>query len=306
MTRMYFMLVTSIFTLVFTGTSQAQALTSEQILSRITDLEIKDREQSVINAKLLEMVAEQREQLVRKELTLQQLLKQVHRLKQQESTVQDLLTQVTNLKSTVAILKTTIASLASKGEENVREDTETMSTTGKENKLLLRKTAENQDNKATDKADTQKINQRNVQVPLSPFDLVNTNTSGLVAFHAVTDYQQLFNLSLNQNIVFETVLLNLASAYDNNRGVFVAPTNGLYLFSTSVLSYDRDKVIYVDLVKSGTVLASMQGHGDQTSVTAVTQLNAADEVSVRLFCCTVNSVYGKRYTSFNGLLLKAL
>ncbi|XP_060588097.1 multimerin-2-like [Ruditapes philippinarum] len=130
-----------------------------------------------------------------------------------------------------------------------------------------------------------------------------------VAFHAVVGAGSVVPHSgINQTVVFETVLLNINNGYHSHLGLFVAPTAGLYIFSTSVLDGDSKPLIHADLVKNGNALARAYGHGnggypEQGSVTVVTQLNAGDEVWVRLSCCQGSPVTGNRYTSFTGALL---
>ena len=130
-----------------------------------------------------------------------------------------------------------------------------------------------------------------------------------VAFHAVVDSNgEVPHHGVNQNLVFETVLLNINGAYHNQHGLFVAPAAGLYIFSTSVLDAGSKPLIHADLVKNGNVLARAYGHGnggypEQGSVTVVTQLKTGDEVWVRLSCCADSPITGMRYTSFTGALL---
>ncbi|XP_045181482.2 cerebellin-4-like [Mercenaria mercenaria] len=130
-----------------------------------------------------------------------------------------------------------------------------------------------------------------------------------VAFHAVVDANgEVRHHGINQNLVFETVLLNINGGYHSQHGLFIAPTAGLYIFSTSVLDAGSKPLIHADMVKNGAVLARAYGHGnsgfpEQGSVTVVTQLKAGDEVWVRISCCADGSITGLRYTSFTGALL---
>ncbi|XP_052807392.1 complement C1q tumor necrosis factor-related protein 3-like [Mya arenaria] len=129
-----------------------------------------------------------------------------------------------------------------------------------------------------------------------------------VAFHAVMD-ASVDHLGHNQNIVFETVLLNLGNAYHNAHGVFQAPQSGVYVFSGTIMSWiDPKPEIQAELVKNGQVLARIFGHGDsgrhdQGGVTVTTQLVTGDEVWIRELTPNDDAVYGGRFSSFTGFLL---
>ena len=57
-----------------------------------------------------------------------------------------------------------------------------------------------------------------------------------VAFLAtLSDHAE--NLGADQNIAFENVITNVGDAYNSHAGVFIAPVSGIYVFSTSIMSY---------------------------------------------------------------------
>lgn len=130
-----------------------------------------------------------------------------------------------------------------------------------------------------------------------------------MAFHAVSTKGETPHLGIKQNIVFVTQLLNLGGGYHNQHGLFIAPKPGLYIFSTSVLSYiDAHAEFNAAIVKNGFILATAYGHGDsgrhdQGSVTVVTQLNVGDEVSVKNINNADDSIWGSTYTTFMGILV---
>ncbi|XP_045181237.2 uncharacterized protein LOC123540350 [Mercenaria mercenaria] len=132
---------------------------------------------------------------------------------------------------------------------------------------------------------------------------------GPVAFHAVISKALVQHLGIDQNIVFDVVELNLGGGYHNQHGLFIAPKSGLYIFSTSLLSYVNAKAEFdASIVKNGNILASAFGHGDsgrhdQGSVTVVTQLNVGDEISVKNRVIADDAYWGDRYSSFMGILV---
>ena len=57
-----------------------------------------------------------------------------------------------------------------------------------------------------------------------------------VAFIAtLSDHAE--SLGADQNIAFENVITNVGDAYNSQAGVFIAPVSGIYVFSTSTMSY---------------------------------------------------------------------
>ncbi|XP_053383320.1 uncharacterized protein LOC128549779 [Mercenaria mercenaria] len=157
-------------------------------------------------------------------------------------------------------------------------------------------------------------NKKNIDTRMTlPSSRQTVSQGEAVAFHAVNTHGEIAHIGVGQNIHFETVLLNLNNGFHPQHGVFIAPTAGLYIFSTSVLSFSGQttSLFAADLVKNGAILGRAYGHGDngyhdRGSVTAVTQIAAGDEVWVRLHCCADDSLYGGYYTTFTGALLSAL
>lgn len=109
-----------------------------------------------------------------------------------------------------------------------------------------------------------------------------------VAFHAVVDLRTIEHIGVHQHIVFEEEYLNVGEGYHKLLGTFLAPYDGIYVFSASVMSSVNDHPeVQAAIVKNGTVLARIFGHGDngrhdQGSATVTIQLNTGDEVWVVL------------------------
>ncbi|KAH3741722.1 hypothetical protein DPMN_048447 [Dreissena polymorpha] len=120
------------------------------------------------------------------------------------------------------------------------------------------------------------------------------------------------NLTQGQPIIFETVSTNVGGAYHNNHGLFIAPVPGLNMFSASVLSdYDPHKHIETSLVVNGMTKARTHSYSaehmrDQGSATMVVELNAGDEVWVKLEYPNDDSLFGNSWTSFTGALITRL
>lgn len=133
-----------------------------------------------------------------------------------------------------------------------------------------------------------------------------------VAFHVVADASQ-SHLDQGQNIVFDTVLLNVGDSYHDQHGVFIAPVPGIYVFSVTVMNQavTGHEFIEAALYKDGTLLEKAMADGrtsgyDQGSFTVTTQLQEGSEVWVECYYPkTDDYLYGARFSSFTGFLLAA-
>jgi hypothetical protein len=116
------------------------------------------------------------------------------------------------------------------------------------------------------------------------------------------------HLGGNENIRFDSVLLNEGDGYHNQNGLFITPKPGFYLFSVTLATY-YDRPFLAELKKNGATLVKLSGNGgaggylDQSSATVVTKLNAGDEVWVVHMAPVDGSIYGNYYSSFTGVLL---
>lgn len=112
-----------------------------------------------------------------------------------------------------------------------------------------------------------------------------------------------------QNIAFDNIISNLGNAYNPHAGVFIAPVSGIYLFSTSLLTYPETSA-HFQIVKNGTVVTKAYLQANSASretgaMTVVLQLARGDDVSV-VNVDIDNSVNGYHYSFFTGVLLQEL
>ncbi|KAH3889165.1 uncharacterized protein LOC127849077 [Dreissena polymorpha] len=123
-----------------------------------------------------------------------------------------------------------------------------------------------------------------------------------VAFTAVKVINQ-DGIGVNQNIDFESVVLNDGGGYHANHGVFIALVSGYYLFTTSFLLSAVD--IRVGLMHNGRVMAKVQctNQWEQCAMTLVLKITEGDEVWLENKGSGSQSVYGGYYYSFSGVLL---
>ena len=137
---------------------------------------------------------------------------------------------------------------------------------------------------------------------------VNTQGGPAVAFFArlTSDSPQ---LSPNQDIVFNDVMINVGGGYHNVHGTFIAPVHGIYVFTTSVLSHKSgpNYAAHAKLVKNGTLLAILDASEPdgiaQASQTVIVQLAKGDDVAVQNEHYTGTAYYGSNYSTFSGFLL---
>ncbi|KAH3715284.1 hypothetical protein DPMN_057990 [Dreissena polymorpha] len=94
------------------------------------------------------------------------------------------------------------------------------------------------------------------------------------------------HLGINQNLVFDRVLLNDGSGYYPLHGLFIAPQSGIYMVSSSIMAWNG-RALAAEIVKNGNVQARVYAH----------------ELSVRSFVKADAKVCGSDYPSFSGYLL---
>ncbi|XP_045176509.1 heavy metal-binding protein HIP-like [Mercenaria mercenaria] len=126
-----------------------------------------------------------------------------------------------------------------------------------------------------------------------------------VAFFATlsTDIQ---HAGVHQTYVFDHVITNLGSAYNNHNGNFVAPVSGTYVFSVTLLSVYHVNA-HAQFLKNGQLvtrlyLSGVESGHDTASQTFVLQLHKGDDVCVHNLDLDA-SLGGSHYSSFAGFLL---
>ena len=130
-----------------------------------------------------------------------------------------------------------------------------------------------------------------------------------VAFLAtLTNHAQ--NLGENQNIAFDKVITDIGDAYNSHGGLFIAPVSGIYVFSTSIMSY-RNTNSHFAFKRNDNIVTRMYYDGaslgayDTTSVTIILQLNKGDDVAVVNLDLDTD-IHGFYYSTFSGFLLQAI
>ncbi|KAL4233903.1 hypothetical protein ACF0H5_008575 [Mactra antiquata] len=110
----------------------------------------------------------------------------------------------------------------------------------------------------------------------------------------------------HQNIIFDRVITNVGNAYNPHHGVFVAPVSGVYVFSTSILSYDsRNNWAYIAV--NGVPKTELFMHDDthaMSSQTIVLDLNHGDDVAIQGHANDAYFGQVPSFTTFTGFLLQ--
>ncbi|KAL3852113.1 hypothetical protein ACJMK2_015796 [Sinanodonta woodiana] len=117
------------------------------------------------------------------------------------------------------------------------------------------------------------------------------------------------NFGIQQPIYFDSITLNLGNGYDTRHGVFRAPRNGTYYFSTSVTTPTSNQIA-VEIVKNGEQLVQLRTENDYmwnmaTNVVNV-YLTKGDDVWVRhsaIGDANILKIDDGLYTSFSGFLI---
>jgi hypothetical protein len=115
----------------------------------------------------------------------------------------------------------------------------------------------------------------------------------------------------NVDIVWNSVTTNVGGRYNSSNGVFTAPVTGRYFFGASAMRSGGSGVIWLELLKNGTRVGSVNPYSEASGnyahvgFSAVVELAANDAVKVRLGNNANNSMYGvgNAHNSFTGYLL---
>ncbi|XP_060562198.1 uncharacterized protein LOC132721841 isoform X2 [Ruditapes philippinarum] len=131
-------------------------------------------------------------------------------------------------------------------------------------------------------------------------------TKPIVAFSAHVGPTKL-HIPQNQIIVFSSIITNVGNGYNSASGKFVAPIDGYYLLSCSLLSWLGEEFwASIDVNDSKKAHLNEKGadsrHG-MASQTIVVGLKANDVVSVKKHGNTVN-IHGGGYSTFSGVLIR--
>ena len=127
--------------------------------------------------------------------------------------------------------------------------------------------------------------------------------TGNVAFSAVLS-QDLDSSEDDETVVFDTIVTNIGSAYNATTGIFMAPSDGIFVFAWTILTYPG-KYYNTELVVDGSAklynAANTNGGNsyESSGCTGVLQLKAGQRVWIRK-----NGIYGNflhaPWTSFSG------
>ncbi|VDI74506.1 Hypothetical predicted protein [Mytilus galloprovincialis] len=143
--------------------------------------------------------------------------------------------------------------------------------------------------------------------------LENERKTQPILFYAIVNDKS-FTLNTQSTIVFETVVINEGDHYNKNDGVFVAPQDGVYMFSWTVSTPDANWLM-TELVVEEKVISSTgvrdvdSGSRSSASMTAFCRMKRDEHAFVRTTGQSgSNYIYSHnnlQRTSFLGMLIKA-
>ncbi|CAG2194978.1 unnamed protein product [Mytilus edulis] len=132
--------------------------------------------------------------------------------------------------------------------------------------------------------------------------------SGKVAFMAKNS-ATLENVPAKSAVAYNTVITNLGNGFDKSTGIFTAPSNGVYIFSWTVLTH-AGKYFYTYLSLNGNLItrnyAGAKGVADHisSSQNAVLELKRDDKVFVKVQDgYTGQYMFNNDWSSFSGYKL---
>ncbi|XP_052080686.1 LOW QUALITY PROTEIN: cerebellin-4-like [Mytilus californianus] len=132
--------------------------------------------------------------------------------------------------------------------------------------------------------------------------------SGKVAFMAKNS-ASLENIPAKSDVVYNTIITNLGNGYDKFTWIFTAPSNGVYIFSWTVLTH-TGKYFFTYLTLNGKLIArnytgarSVAEH-ISSSQNVVLEIKKDDKVFVKVQDgYTGQFMFGDSWSSFSGYKL---
>ncbi|XP_052790990.1 uncharacterized protein LOC128224926 [Mya arenaria] len=111
----------------------------------------------------------------------------------------------------------------------------------------------------------------------------------------------------NQPLIFERVVTDIGNAYNPHIGTFIAPVDGVYSFSVTLLSASGF-ISHYYIYKNNTAICHLTLYHPSSetytsmSQTAVLQLKKGEDVSIRNLDAD-KTTYGDNYSTFSGFIL---
>ncbi|XP_052777626.1 caprin-2-like [Mya arenaria] len=193
----------------------------------------------------------------------------------------------------------TISTQQKDNQKNANTELET-------NNEWLQKKTETDTGGDENKEDTSGIAHKHKHVTLG--DSISRNrrhayTRAIAFFATATNNSE--HLGNGQTIIFDNDITNVGSAYNNHQGVFIAPIDGIYVFSATLSSFPNT-ADHLKWVKNGQILCYLYVHSsgyDTSGSTIVVELNTGDDISIQNIDPDIK-IHGGQYTFFSGFLLK--
>ena len=123
-----------------------------------------------------------------------------------------------------------------------------------------------------------------------------------IAFHATLTHH--LTLGQSQTVVFDHVITNNGNGYSSHSGLFTAPRDGTYYFTTSFLS--KSGSTGLQMIRNAEVIGGGAGYpddGSTGSISATINLKKGDAVKIRHWKGTGTQVVHASYSMFTGFIL---
>ena len=123
-----------------------------------------------------------------------------------------------------------------------------------------------------------------------------------IAFHATLTHH--LTLGQSQTVVFDHVITNNGNGYSSHSGLFTAPRDGTYYFTTSFLS--KSGSTDLQMIRNAEVIGGGAGYpddGSTGSISATINLKKGDAVKIRHYKgVNTQNLYGM-FPMFTGFIL---
>ncbi|CAC5358719.1 unnamed protein product [Mytilus coruscus] len=136
----------------------------------------------------------------------------------------------------------------------------------------------------------------------------DSGPAGKVAFMAKT-VAPLINIPAKSTVVYSTVMTNLGNGYDKSTGIFTAPSNGVYIFSWTVLTHNRKYFVTYLALNGNVIIKNYTGATNvadhiSSSQNAVLEIKKDDKVFVKVLEGNIGQyMIGNHYSSSSGYKL---
>ncbi|CAC5413725.1 C1QL [Mytilus coruscus] len=113
------------------------------------------------------------------------------------------------------------------------------------------------------------------------------------------------HMSYSETIIYDKVFANFGDGYSVDTGEFTAPDTGVYVFHAHAYNSNKDRAMWIELIKNIDSLVSVSGFNSHSTAgnSVIVSLRKGETVAVRARPGQEFTLFGKAdqiYTTFSG------